>query len=208
METAPCVIVNSSLSSLSPCQKTLTPSLRLRPVCLELVRQQASLQAAWSDSNHYRSSKVALRDFQSRSVANRSRYDQETCKSGDTLLSNGYGYFLMGVLFLLLLPLLEITLVSNFNAEGYNAETDKTQTIADGKATMAVVSIHFVSEGEDISHFKSMRADMVNLLRWTAATVPVSALLAGEVLWSPQRATDTLSRRDIDERYPELTPII
>ena len=73
---------------------------------------------------------------------------------------------------------------------------------------MAVVSVHFVAEGEDISHFKNMRADVVNLLRWTAATVPVASLLAGEVLWSPQRATDTLTKRDIDERYPELTPLI
>ena len=98
--------------------------------------------------------------------------------------------------------------VSNFNAENYNAETETKQTIADGKATMAVVSVHFVAEGEDISHFKNMRADVVNLLRWTAATVPVASLLAGEVLWSPQRATDTLTKRDIDERYPELTPLI
>ena len=96
--------------------------------------------------------------------------------------------------------------VSNF--QGFDAESDSTQTIADGKATMAVVSVHFVTEGEDISHFKNMRADVVNLLRWTAATIPASSLLAGEVLWSPQRATDTLTKKDIDERYPELTPLI
>ena len=98
--------------------------------------------------------------------------------------------------------------VSNFNALEYDAANDPTQTVADGKATMAVVSVHFVTQGEDISHFKNMRADVVNLLRWTAATVPESSLLAGEVLWSPQRTTDTLSRNDIDERYPELKPLI
>lgn len=73
---------------------------------------------------------------------------------------------------------------------------------------MAVVSVHFVTEGEDISHFKNMRADVVNLLRWTAATIPVASLVAGEVLWSPQSATDILRKQDIDERYPELTPLI
>uniref|UniRef100_A0A7S3KY79 Uncharacterized protein n=1 Tax=Amphora coffeiformis TaxID=265554 RepID=A0A7S3KY79_9STRA len=144
-------------------------------VCLELVRQQASLQAAWSDSNHYKLSRTALQDFQGRSVSNRSRYDQET--------------------------------MSKFNAQDYNANTSEAKNDS-AKATMAVVSVHFVTEGEDISHFKNMRADVVNLLRWTAATVPVTSLLAGEVLWSPQDATDTLTRRDIDERYPELTPLI
>jgi hypothetical protein len=47
-------------------------------VCLELVRQQASIQAAWVDSRHYKKSQAALQDFQGRSVAGRSRYDQET----------------------------------------------------------------------------------------------------------------------------------
>ena len=99
-------------------------------------------------------------------------------------------------------------IVSNFNAKEFDTKTEATPTAADGKATMAVVSIHFVTEGEDISHFKNMRADVVNLLRWTAATIPVASLLAGEVLWSPQQATDTLTKQNIDERYPELTPLI
>lgn len=74
---------------------------------------------------------------------------------------------------------------------------------------MAVVSLHFATEGEDVSHFKNlMRADVLNMLRWMAANIPVTSLLAGEVLWSPQKPDDTLSKRDIDERYPELTPLI
>lgn len=104
--------------------------------------------------------------------------------------------------------LISVTAVSNFNTKEYNAESETTQTVGDGKATTAVVSVHYVTEGEDISHFKSMRADVVNLLRWTAATVPVTSLLAGEVLWSPQHVTDTLTRQDVDEHYPELTPLI
>lgn len=99
-------------------------------------------------------------------------------------------------------------LVSKFNDDSFHAESDSAQDVADGKATMAVVSVHFVTEGEDISHFKNMRADVVNLLRWTAATIPVASLVAGEVLWSPQSATDILRKQDIDERYPELTPLI
>ena len=59
-------------------------------VCLELVRQQASIQAAWSDSNHYRSANAALKEFQARSVKNRSRYDQETSKSN--VLDCGQGF--------------------------------------------------------------------------------------------------------------------
>jgi uncharacterized membrane protein len=78
----------------------------------------------------------------------------------------------------------------------------------DGKATMAVVSVNFVTQGDDSQGFQNMRADVVNLLRWTAARVPVSDLLAGEVIWSPQQTTDALSQQDLDERYPELTPII
>lgn len=97
--------------------------------------------------------------------------------------------------------------MSKFNDDSFNAESDSAQDVADGKATMAVVTVHFVTEGEDISHFKNMRADVVNLLRWTAATIPVASLVAGEVLWSPQSATDILRKQDIDERYPELTPL-
>ena len=73
-----------------------------------------------------------------------------------------------------------------------------------------MVSVHYVTEGQDTpQRFQnSMRADVVNQLRWTAATVPVATLLAGEVLWSPQTTEDTLSKRELDERYPELLPLI
>ena len=98
--------------------------------------------------------------------------------------------------------------MSNFDAQSFDTNVESSADLVDGKATMAVVSVHFVTQGEDISHFKNMRADVVNLLRWTAATIPVANLLAGEVLWSPQRTTDTLRKQDIDERYPELTPVI
>lgn len=98
---------------------------------------------------------------------------------------------------------------SYFNDNDYTEETKSSKSkMDDGKATMAVVTIHFVTEGEDVSHFKNMRADVVNMLRWMAATVPASSLLAGEVLWSPQKPSDALSKREIDERYPELTPLI
>lgn len=207
-------------------------------VCLELVRQQASLQAAWSDSNHYKLAKTALKDFQGRSVSNRSRYDQETSKCSAVVrmqyrkllrgdlpctmyFAHGwYLFFFVVVVVVTPLPrnntciLCHCTTVSKFSIQNYNAksaettDSDESNIDNNGKATMAVVSVHFVTEGEDISHFKNMRADVVNLLRWTAATVPVTALLAGEVLWSPQDIADTLTRQDIDERYPELTPLI
>jgi uncharacterized membrane protein len=100
------------------------------------------------------------------------------------------------------------TAVSNFNDESYSADTASDLTVADGKATMAVVTVNIVLEGEKVLPTRRVRADVINLVRWMAATVPVASLVAGEVLWTPQQPYDTLTREVLDQRYPELVPLL
>jgi hypothetical protein len=46
-----------------------------------MVRQQASLRYAWSDSQYHADATQALQAYAQRSVTLRSRYDRETCTS-------------------------------------------------------------------------------------------------------------------------------
>jgi hypothetical protein len=129
--------------------------------------------------------------------------------------------------------------VSNVNQppkDGQALTNDKNDDVdptkEGGRATMAVVSVHYVTQGREddkggsvggrsisrsATRTTTAATDVVDLLRWVAATVPLRTLVAGEVVWSPQLSSsgrsgddDTmiLTQQDLDERYPELRPVL
>eukprot|EP00526_Cylindrotheca_closterium_P010791 CAMPEP_0113620404 /NCGR_PEP_ID=MMETSP0017_2-20120614/10396_1 /TAXON_ID=2856 /ORGANISM="Cylindrotheca closterium" /LENGTH=391 /DNA_ID=CAMNT_0000530065 /DNA_START=216 /DNA_END=1391 /DNA_ORIENTATION=+ /assembly_acc=CAM_ASM_000147 len=146
-------------------------------VALELLRRRTSISSASSSYKHYRDSQKASRDFQSKSVQERSKFEREV--------------------------------VSKFGGVDYSSSSRTPGTKADGKATMAVVTLILNIDGDStkIPKINSL-SDVEEALRKIASDAKVDdCLQSAEILWTPEDRTESLSQGDVVADYPELRSV-
>jgi len=79
-----------------------------------------------------------------------------------------------------------------------------------GNATLALVQIHLVIEGNSMKNFGQRKVETRNSLK--EALVQLSGdvnavadcVVAGEVLWAPQQEQEVITEEDIYANYPTL----
>ena len=174
---------NSILSTLHRLAETSRTDSRVgiqnlsSQVALEILRRQSSIVSASAECQHYKNRDQAQRNFNSLSVQERGKFEQETLSK--------YG----GV---------------DYSSSG-DGSTRAVGGV-DGKATMAVVTLVLAIDGDStkVPRIRSI-ADVEGALRQIASDVKVSDCLQGaEILWTPEDRSETLSRRDVIADYPEL----
>jgi len=146
-------------------------------VALELLRRRTSISSASSSCNHYRDTQKASRDFQSKSVQERSKFEREA--------------------------------VSKFGGVDYSLSSKNTGSSADGKATMAVVTLILNIDGDStkIPKINSI-SDVEEALRKIASDAKVDdCLQSAEILWTPEDRSESLSLGDVVADYPELRSV-
>mmetsp|Transcript_16925 Transcript_16925/g.40997 ORF Transcript_16925/g.40997 Transcript_16925/m.40997 type:complete len:470 (+) Transcript_16925:2094-3503(+) len=175
---------NSILSALDRLAQTARTDSRVglqnlsSQVALELLRRRSSIVSANSSYKHFNDRSKALRDFQSRSVKERSKFETETVSqfggvnygigSNDKVSGSNGGKATMAVVTLLL--------------------------AIDGDST----------KGPKINSVE----DLEKTLRKISADAKVDdCLQSAEILWTPTERWESLSPRDVVADYPELRSI-
>lgn len=151
-------------------------------VALELLRQKRSIFAASSKFSHYQNGDKAQRDFSSRAIEERSKFERESI--------NKYG----GV---------------DYSQNIVNSRTLQGDLSYSPKATAAVVTIIVAIDGDSTKlPIINSAADLDKALMKIATDVKVdNCLRSAEVLWTPEDIDDTLSQREVIVDYPELRNI-
>jgi uncharacterized membrane protein len=148
-------------------------------VALELLRRRSSIVSASGSSKHFGDRNKAGREYQSRSVQERSKFEKESVSK--------YG----GV---------------DYGSEG---GPSVGSLAGNGKATMAVVTLVLTIDGDSIKvpSINSV-ADVEEALRRVASDAKVDdCLQSAEILWTPEDRSETLSLRDVVADYPELRSV-
>jgi len=148
-------------------------------VALELLRRRSSIVSASGSSQHYGSREKALRNFQQKSVQERSKFENETV--------NKFG----GVDY------------------GSASKMLKGDNDANDKATMAVVTIILAIDGDStkINKIRDV-TDVEQALEQIASNAKVGdCLQSAEILWTPTDRSETLRLRDVVADYPELRSV-
>lgn len=174
---------NSILSVLNRLSQTARTDSRVgiqnlsSQVALELLRRRSSIVSASSFHQHYRDRNKALRDFQNRSIKERSKFERETVSkyggvdyggSSSSLSRADDGKATMAVVTLLLA------------IDGDSTKLNRISGISD--VDQALRQIASDSKVDD-------------------------CLQSAEILWTPEDRSETLSPRDIIADYPELRSI-
>eukprot|EP00980_Cylindrotheca_fusiformis_P023447 scaffold10490_cov129-Cylindrotheca_fusiformis.AAC.3 len=178
---------NSILGALDRLARTAKTDSRVgiqnltSQVALELLRRRSSITSATSSYDHFRDRTKAGREFQSRSVKERSKFERESVSK--------YG----GV---------DYSMDNNNNRPSGSS-------LVDGKATMAVVTIILNIDGDSTKIPKiTSIADVESALRRIASDSKVDDCLQSvEILWTPEDRSETLSLRDVIADYPELRSV-
>ena len=150
-----------------------------RKVALELLRQDSAIRSAESKSNHYTRESEVERDFLQQSIQDRSKFDREL----------------------------------EYKEDGGGSPRKQQQQDDGGddftKATEAVVTILLAIEGDSTQLPKiQKRTDVLVALRKLAVDSQVDdCLLSGEVTWSPELRSETLTLTEIYADYPSLIPL-
>ena len=175
---------NSILSVLDRLAQTARTDSRVglqnlsSQVALELLRRRSSIVSASSSYKHFNDRGKALREFQSRSVKERSKFESETVSqfggvnygigSNDNALRSDGGKATMAVVTLLLA------------IEGDSTKVPKINSVE----------------------------DLEKALRKISADAKVDdCLQSAEILWTPTERWESLSARDVVADYPELRSI-
>ncbi|CAB9519303.1 Protein of unknown function (DUF1517) [Seminavis robusta] len=148
-------------------------------IAVELLRRKASVVAGATDYQHYRNRDKAQRAFNSLSVEERGKFEQETISK-----FGGVDY------------------ASNSRVQSFGAADGS-------KATMAVVTLCLAIDGDKtkVPAIRNMR-DIEEALRKIASDAKVSDCLQGaEILWTPQDSSESLTFRDVVADYPELNSV-
>jgi len=146
-------------------------------VCLELMRQQSNIFAASSSYERYSKATDAEKSFNNLSIRERSKFEKETI--------NNFG----GIS------------DTEDECDPGTMETDFTGS------TSAIVTIILSIEGNETKPRSKMNAwqDIWDALSQIGANVMVKdCLLGAEVLWTPERRSDVVTRRDIAADYTDL----
>eukprot|EP00536_Pseudo-nitzschia_multiseries_P005835 jgi/Psemu1/254835/estExt_Genewise1Plus.C_1170003 len=178
---------NSILSVLDRLSQTARTDNRVgiqnlsSQVALEILRRRSSIVSASSSTKHYNSRDKALREFQNRSIKERSKFENETVnKYGGVDYSSSPSSLLKG---------------------GESGPSDR--------ATMAVITLVLAIDGDStkLNKIKSM-SDVEQSLQKIASDSKVSdCLQSAEILWTPEDRGETLGIRDVTADYPELRSV-
>jgi uncharacterized membrane protein len=146
-------------------------------VAVELLRRKSSIVSASSSYQHFRDRTQAQREYNSKSIQERSKFEKETISK-----FGGVDYSLMD---------------NSRNSVGGDGT----------KATMAVITLVLAIDGDStkIPTRISSIQDVEEALKRIASDAKVdSCLQSAEILWTPEDAYETLTLRDVIADYPEL----
>lgn len=148
-------------------------------VALEILRKRSSIISANSSTKHFRDRPKALREFENRSVTERSKFETET-------LSKFGGVDYTGA-----------------------ARGVRTGETSNGKATMAVITLILAIDGDSTKLNRiNTASDVEQALQRIAADAKVGDCLQSvEILWTPEDRSETLSIREVVVDYPELRSV-
>jgi uncharacterized membrane protein len=180
---------NSILSVLNRLSKTASTDSRVgiqnltSQVAIELLRKKASIVSGSSVYQHFGARSNAGRDYESRSIRERSKFERESVSK--------YG----GV---------EYSSNRSPSLGGGSSGDDPS-----AKATMAVVTLVMAIDGDSTNVPKiNSISNVEDALRLIAANSKVDDCLQSvEILWTPEERTETLSVRDVVADYPELRSV-
>jgi uncharacterized membrane protein len=174
---------NSMLSILSRLSQTARTDSRVgiqnltSQVAIELLRRKASIVSASSEHQHYGDRAKAGRDYESRSIRERSKFERESISK--------YG----GVDYGTNSP----SLGSGLSSKATMAVVTLVMAI-DGDSTK-VPKINSISSVEDALRLIAANSKVDDCLQ------------SVEILWTPEERTETLSVRDVVADYPELRSV-
>eukprot|EP00538_Stauroneis_constricta_P004539 CAMPEP_0119546326 /NCGR_PEP_ID=MMETSP1352-20130426/797_1 /TAXON_ID=265584 /ORGANISM="Stauroneis constricta, Strain CCMP1120" /LENGTH=465 /DNA_ID=CAMNT_0007591021 /DNA_START=270 /DNA_END=1667 /DNA_ORIENTATION=+ len=172
---------NSLLSALDRLSSTARTDSRVgiqsltSQVALEILRRRSSIVSASSSYKHYRNNDKAIREFQSKSVAERSKFEQE-----------------------------QVSKFGGVDYASRNRQKSASASTTD-KATMAVITLILAIDGDSTKISGGSIAEVEDALRRIAADSKVGdCLQSAEILWTPVDRSETLTARDVVADYPEL----
>lgn len=152
-------------------------------VALEILRRRSSIVSASSFTKHFSKREKALREFQTRSIQERSKFESETVSR--------YG---------------GVDYASPLSPSLAGATDNTSNSNNSDRATMAVITLVLAIDGDStkLNTIKSV-ADVEEALQMIASDSKVSdCLQSAEILWTPEDRSETLSFRDVVADYPEL----
>jgi uncharacterized membrane protein len=172
---------NSILSALGRLANTAKTDSRVgiqnltSQVALELLRRKSSIVSASTKYNHFNDRSKALREFNSRSIKERSKFESETVSNygGVDYGSRGGG------------------------GGGYGIDNKATMAVV-------TILLSIDGDSTKVPQIGSVR-DVEDALRKIASDSKVDTCLQGaEILWTPEDRSETLTARDVVADYPEL----
>lgn len=185
--------LNSILSVLDRLSETARTDSRVgiqnlsSQVALEILRRHSSIVSACSSNKHFSDRNMALREFQKKSIKERSKFESETVSK--------YGGIDYGS------SPLSSSILGDRSSNNSNSN--------DNKATMVVITLILAIDGDSTKLNKiNNMSDVEQALQKIAANTKVDdCLQSAEILWTPEDRSETLNRRDVIADYPELRSI-
>lgn len=179
---------NSILSALDRLSRTARTDSRVglqnltSQVAMELLRRKLSIVAASTRAYHYRDENKAQREYNNISIQERGKFQRET--------------------------------VSKYGGVDYSDARMDSNIPKDvsGKATIAVVTIVMMIDGDNTSKKLSSRInsirDVEDALSCIAADSKADDCLRGaEILWTPEERDETLTMREVFADYSSLRSV-
>lgn len=147
-------------------------------VALEILRRSSSIVSASSSTKHFSSRDKALREFQNRSIKERSKFETETMSKFDGVDYN-----------------------KNRNDVSNHKNSDKA-TMA------VVTLVLAIDGDSTVLNKINRASDVKQALQKIAVDSKVGdCLQSAEILWTPEDRSESLSIRDVVADYPELRSI-
>ncbi|KAL7576424.1 hypothetical protein ACA910_018228 [Epithemia clementina (nom. ined.)] len=149
-------------------------------VALELLRRKSSIVSAYTESKNFRggSTEQAQREFNSRAVRERGKFEEETVSR--------YG----GV---------------DYSSGSRPSSKSSDSGMATMAVVTLVIAIE--GDSTKLPSIRSM-ADVEEALRRLASDAKVDdCLMSAEILWTPQDRSETLTQREVIADYPDLRSV-
>lgn len=175
---------NSILGALDRLSKTARTDSRVgianltSQVALEILRRKSSIVSASGNTKHFGDRTKAQREYQSRSIQERSKFENESVSK--------YG----GV---------------DYASENKNKASSLSSDKATMAVITLVLAID--GDSTKVPSLNSM-SDVEQALQRIASNTKVDdCLQSSEILWTPEDRSETLSLRDVVADYPELRSV-
>jgi len=149
-------------------------------IALEILRRKDSIVSASSDYKHYNTREKAQREFNSLSISERSKFEQET-----------------------------VSKFGGVDYAGKRKTFSPSDGSNNDNATMAVVTMILSIDGDSTKLPKiNSISDVADALQKIASDAKVDdCLQSAEILWTPESRAETLSLRNVIADYPELRSV-